>query len=84
MTQLASTENQEFTVGDLINLPPTTDVETAGRAFGFGRTKAYELVRAGQFPCKVIPAGRTYRVVTADLRRVLGVQQEDTEHSPAA
>ncbi|GHD34866.1 hypothetical protein GCM10010313_81820 [Streptomyces violarus] len=47
----------------------------------FGRTKAYELVRAGRFPCKVIPAGRTYRVVTGDLRRVLGVQEEDTEHA---
>ncbi|MDQ0836089.1 hypothetical protein QF032_007933 [Streptomyces achromogenes] len=60
-----------------------------------GRTKSYELVRAGKFPCKVIPAGRTYRVVTAhllrvlgaDLLRVLGIQGNseslDTAHSPA-
>ncbi|MEH0447679.1 MULTISPECIES: hypothetical protein [unclassified Streptomyces] len=40
------------------------------KAFGLGRPKFYELVRAGKFPCKVIPAGRTYRVVTADLLRV--------------
>lgn len=74
MTNEASTTPQDLTVGDLLNLPPTIDVETAGKAFGIGRTKAYELVRGGAFPCKVIPAGRTYRVVTADLRRVLGIQ----------
>ncbi|WP_405893647.1 helix-turn-helix domain-containing protein [Streptomyces sp. NBC_00104] len=83
MTHQASAENQELTVGDLLNLPPTTDVETAGKAFGMGRTKAYELVRAGKFPCKVIPAGRTYRVVTADLLRILGIK-ENAEHAPAA
>lgn len=83
MTQQASTEHQELTVRDLLNLPPTTDVETAGKAFGMGRTKAYELVRADKFPCRVIPAGRTYRVVTADLLRVLGIQERD-EHAPAA
>lgn len=83
MTQEASIGPQELTVSDLLNLPPTTDVETAGKAFGMGRTKAYELVRAENFPCKVVKAGRVYRVVTADLLRVLGVQ-ESTEHSPAA
>ncbi|MDQ0962089.1 MULTISPECIES: DNA-binding protein [unclassified Streptomyces] len=87
MTQ--HTDHQELTVRDLLELPPTTDVETGGRAFGMGRTKSYELVRAGKFPCKVIPAGRTYRVVTADLLRVLGIQenaepQKTTEHAPAA
>ncbi|WP_327346028.1 DNA-binding protein [Streptomyces europaeiscabiei] len=83
MTHQASAEYQELTVGDLLNLPPTTDVETAGKAFGMGRTKAYELVRAGKFPCKVIPAGRTYRVVTADLLRVLSIN-ENAEHATAA
>ncbi|WP_406321913.1 DNA-binding protein [Streptomyces sp. NBC_00519] len=83
MTQEASTGPQGLTVGDLLNLPPTTDVETAGKAFGIGRTKAYELVRSGEFPCKVVPAGRAYRVVTADLLRVLGIQ-ENTQHAPAA
>ncbi|WP_405961332.1 helix-turn-helix domain-containing protein [Streptomyces sp. NBC_00024] len=83
MTHQASTEHQDLTVRDLLDLPPTTDVETAGKALGIGRTKAYELVRAGKFPCKVIPAGRTYRVVTADLLRVLGIQG-NAEHAPAA
>ncbi|WP_211303229.1 DNA-binding protein [Streptomyces milbemycinicus] len=83
MTQEASAGPQELTISDLLTLPPTTDVKTAGKAFGMGRTKAYELVRAGAFPCKVVQAGRGYRVVTADLRRVLGVQ-ESTGHAPAA
>ncbi|MER6562393.1 DNA-binding protein [Streptomyces sp. NPDC001027] len=89
MTQQPSTDHQELTVRHLLDLPPTTDVETGGKAFGMGRTKAYELVRAGKFPCKVIPAGRTYRVVTADLLRVLGLEasaepQKTAEHAPAA
>jgi len=83
MTQEASTDLQGLTVGDLLNLPPTTDIETGGRAFGIGRTKAYELARKGTFPCRVVKAGRTYRVVTADLLRVLGVP-EHAEHAPAA
>ncbi|MET7809723.1 helix-turn-helix domain-containing protein [Streptomyces sp. NPDC005395] len=67
-----------FTTADLLALPPTVDVETAGRAFGVGRTVAYQLVRAGTFPCKVIKTGRQYRVVTADLQRVLQVPEADT------
>ncbi|KUN32579.1 integrase [Streptomyces corchorusii] len=70
---MTATDVQALTTADLLDLPPTIDVETAARAFGIGRTLAYQLVRKGQFPCQVIPAGRAYRVVTADLRRVLQV-----------
>ncbi|MFG3287217.1 helix-turn-helix domain-containing protein [Streptomyces sp. NPDC048179] len=56
---------------ELLALPATTDVETAGRAFGLGRTTAYALARSGEFPCAIVRAGRGYRVVTADLLRVL-------------
>ncbi|WP_431969200.1 helix-turn-helix domain-containing protein [Actinacidiphila sp. bgisy160] len=63
------------TTGDVLALPPTTDLETAAAAaaFGIGRTTAYDLARKGEFPCKVIRAGRRMRVVTADLVRVLGL-----------
>ncbi|WP_219933674.1 helix-turn-helix domain-containing protein [Streptomyces sp. NWU339] len=70
MTQHA-TDAQALTTADLFALPPTTDVETAARALGIGRTLAYQLVRTDKFPCEVIRTGRSYRVVTADLRRVL-------------
>jgi hypothetical protein len=35
---------------ELLALPVSVDLTTAGRAFGLGRTRAYELARAGQFP----------------------------------
>ncbi|MFJ8852401.1 DNA-binding protein [Streptomyces sp. NPDC102437] len=62
-----------MTTRDLLDLPPTVDLETAGRAFGFGRTHAYHLARTNAFPCKVIRPGRLFRVVTADMLRVLQV-----------
>ena len=46
-----------LTLAEIAGLPAVTDLVTAGRALGIGRTKAYELARAGQFPCPVIRAG---------------------------
>ncbi|MFF4179754.1 DNA-binding protein [Streptomyces sp. NPDC001750] len=75
-----------LTTADLLKLPPTVDVATAGRAMGICRDTAYMLVRSDAFPCKVIKAGaRRYRVVTADLLRVLQVQAPaDHSAGPAA
>ena len=50
---------------ELRKLPPTITVLVAGKAFGFGRTKAYRLAEAGEFPCAVMKVGRSYRVLTA-------------------
>ncbi|MQA88303.1 MAG: helix-turn-helix domain-containing protein [Streptosporangiales bacterium] len=71
-----------FTVDDLHNLPPTVDLMTAARALGIGRTKAYELARTDQFPCRVIRIGELYRVPTADLLRLLGVPTDDRDVPP--
>ncbi|MCK9871863.1 hypothetical protein MRI28_19850 [Nocardiopsis dassonvillei] len=38
-----------------------------------GRTTAYELARRGDFPCRLLRYGGTYRVVTAELLELLGV-----------
>ena len=38
--------------------PAVTDLVTAGRALGIGRTRAYELARAGQFPVQPGRGGR--------------------------
>ena len=56
-----------LTLAEIAGLPAVTDLVTAGRALGIGRTRAYELARAGQFPCPVIRAGGTWRVPTAGL-----------------
>ncbi|WP_078870876.1 helix-turn-helix domain-containing protein [Streptomyces caatingaensis] len=49
----------------------TGSVEDASKALGFSRAKGYDLVRHGEFPCRVIRIGRKTRVVTASLLRVL-------------
>ncbi|MFE9103379.1 DNA-binding protein [Actinomadura geliboluensis] len=56
---------------ELAALPTTTTIETAARALGLGRTRAYQLARENRFPCKVIRIGTTYRVVTADLQLLM-------------
>ncbi|MEU1180682.1 DNA-binding protein [Streptomyces sp. NPDC005820] len=83
MTREASTDPQGLTVSDLLNLPPVTDIVTAGKAFGMGSTKAYQLAKSDQFPCKVVRVGGSYRVVTADMLRVLCVP-ENAEDAAAA
>jgi len=49
------------------------DLRTAGRALGFGHSKAYELVAAGEFPVRVLRLGKAWRVPTAELLDLLGV-----------
>ncbi len=61
-----------LTPAELRSLPVTIDLVTAGRAFGIGRTKAYQLARTGDFPCRVLQVGQSYRVSTADLQATLG------------
>ena len=50
---------------------PTTDLVAAAKVLGVARSTAYKLAAAGEFPCKVIRVGTRYRVVTADLYRLL-------------
>jgi excisionase family DNA binding protein len=63
-----------LTRAELLALPVTVDVPTAARALGLGRSTGYELARRGEFPCRVLRVGSSYRVPTADLMRVLGVE----------
>jgi hypothetical protein len=48
----------------------------AARAFGLGRARAFELARRGELPFPVYRLGRSFRVPTAALRRVLGLDSE--------
>ncbi len=60
-------------IGDLHDLPPTVDIETAARILGCGRTLAYDLVKRGEFPCRVLRLGKRYLVPTAGLLDTLGL-----------
>src|ERR1700729_3121314 len=69
----------EMTPDELAALPVSVDLETAGRAFGIGRTKSHELARAGEFPCRVLRVGMKYRVPRSAILEALGVTGADPE-----
>lgn len=70
---------QPLTRDELLALPATVDLITGARAFGLGRTTAYDLAKAGEFPAAVIKAGKAYRVITADLLRVLHITPDNSD-----
>ena len=69
-----SREPVEITLADLAKLPPAVDLNTAATLLGIGRTTAQTLARNDQFPVPVFRAGTVYRVPTAPLLRLLGLQ----------
>lgn len=64
---------------ELLALPVAVDVETAGRALGIGRTKAFRLAKADAFPVPVLRLGNRYRVPTAPLLALLGITPDNSE-----
>jgi hypothetical protein len=74
-----------MTTAELLALPAAIDIETAGQAFGLGRTKSYELARSGNFPVDVLRLGPAYRVATAEVLAKLGLEpMEDSSHPNGA
>jgi predicted DNA-binding transcriptional regulator AlpA len=66
-------------------MPLTVDIVTAARALGLCRSTGYELARRGEFPCRVLHVGGSYRVPTAELLRMLGIDlSELSQRFPAA
>jgi hypothetical protein len=79
---------QPLSFEQLRDLPTTIDLMTAARALRIGRTKAYELARTDQFPCRIIRVGTGYVVPTASLLELLGVTTaviaSDTPRQPTS
>jgi excisionase family DNA binding protein len=73
-----------LTRAELLALPVVIDITTAARALGLGRSTGYELARRGEFPCRVLRIGSSYRVPTADLLRVLGIESGEQPGPSAA
>jgi len=74
-----------MTMDELRALPVSIDLVTAGRAFGLGRTKAFELAQAGEFPCAVLMVGKRYRVPRSALLEALGIDRSAIHQpNPAA
>lgn len=69
---------------ELLRLPAIVDLSTAARAVGVGRTKAYELAKQDLFPCPVLRIGTAYRVRTADLLRLVGIDRHATDRKDSS
>lgn len=66
--------SRTMTREELDGLPVSIDVPTAGRALGLSRTSAYIQANNGTFPLRVFRSGTRLLVATAELRRLLGVE----------
>ncbi|MFI9836333.1 helix-turn-helix transcriptional regulator [Nonomuraea sp. NPDC051941] len=61
--------------------PEVISLLTAGRLLGMGRTKAYRLAKAGEFPCRVLRIGGRYAVPVRGLRALLDYTNEASSES---
>jgi hypothetical protein len=71
----------QMTKEELLALPVSVDLVTAGRAFGLGRTKAFELARADEFPCRLIRVGIKYRAPRSAILEALGIEDTSSTQS---
>jgi hypothetical protein len=74
-TPNSSRQVRGLTGEELLALPAVIDLDTANRALQIGRSTGYGLAKHGRYPVKVLRLGNAYRVVTADLLQLLGVQR---------
>ncbi|QXE39562.1 hypothetical protein KQY30_33590 [Streptomyces sp. GMY02] len=47
--------------------------------FRGGRSTGYGLAKQGEYPVRVLRLGNAYRVVTADLLKLLGLERQQPE-----
>jgi hypothetical protein len=68
-------EQRPCTYDEVRSWGAVVDLSTAARAFKLGRTAAYRLAAAGEFPAKCTKVGRRWRVSTQDILAVLGAKE---------
>lgn len=66
-----------------------TDLETAASVWGIGRTRAYELARAGEFPSPLVRIGTRYVALVTPMLHALAAEPaspagDAEEHPPAS
>jgi len=71
-----------MSIDEALALPVTVDVATAARAFGIGKSKAYDLIARQEFPVQPRRVGSTWRILRADLLAALGI--DPATANPAA
>ncbi|MED7930392.1 helix-turn-helix domain-containing protein [Nonomuraea sp. LP-02] len=80
MTSTTPTQSQATEANEQ---PEVVSLLTAGRLLGIGRTKAYRLAKAGEFPCRVLRIGGRYAVPVRGLRALLDPITPDGYNSPS-
>jgi hypothetical protein len=73
-----------MTSDELLTLPAVIDLDTANRALMIGRSTGYGLAKREQYPVKVLRLGNAYRVVTADLLSLLGLERQPGTGQPGS
>jgi hypothetical protein len=79
----SSREAHGLTGAELLGLPAAIDLDTANRALMIGRSTGYAPARQGRYPVRVLRLGNAYRVVTADLLKLLGLERQPSDASRA-
>ncbi|WP_443057489.1 hypothetical protein [Streptomyces sp. NBC_00696] len=79
MASNSSREVRGLTSDDLLALPAAIDLDTANRALMIGRSTGYGLAKQGKYPVRVLKLGNAYRVVTADLLKLLGLERPQSD-----
>lgn len=72
-TDQSPAERRGTQLDELLALPVAIDLDTSNRVLNIGRTKGFLLAKRGQYPCRVMRIGNTYRVSRADLLRLLNI-----------
>lgn len=65
-----------MTRDELLALPVSVSVYTAGRAFGMGRDKTRQLARTGDLPFRTVTLGQSLMVTRAALFEALGLGED--------
>ena len=76
---ISSRETRALTSDELLALPAVIDLDTANRSLMIGRSTGYGLAKQGRYPVKVLRLGNAYRVVTADLLNLLGLERQPSD-----
>lgn len=70
---------EALTRAELLALPAAVPLwPTGARAVGVGRTRAYEMVKSGEWPTRVLRLGTLVKVPTAELLELLGIEPSES------
>lgn len=62
---------------DISCLPRVLTVVQAAALLGVGRSSAYQAVKTGEWPTRVLRVGRCIRIPTAEVLRLLGIDTKE-------